>query len=278
MMNSAKSRKKIIGLTAAVCAALMAVFSLAYFTDIVGNTDDPMHIGIAEKNIEIVPTDPTDPDPGHTPEEDPGDEIEYIWNNNNPETLNKVVEPGDHATLDYNIENGGPGAMDVRETFVLHSSVPMSDWAQYEAAVTANGGNDPVDKYAPEYWLFQAATADANGAFGYYGSTKIDGVKVTKIDDQTYKFEVPAFILNGTSEKVTGGVDSKELKYELIFDKYARNDFQASNVKVDYLVEVKQHTYDSPAEGWSEVALVEITLGQSKAGDFKVNAVPGDGQ
>lgn len=274
MMNTAKSRKKIIGLTAAVCAALMAVFSFAYFSDIVGNTDDPMNIGIAEKNIEIVPTDPT-PDPGHTPEEDPGDEIEYIWNNNNPDTLDKLVEPGDHATLDYNIENGGPGAMDVRETFILHSSVPMSDYTQYEAAVTANGGADPVDKYAPEYWLFQAATADANGAFGYFGSTQIDGVTVTKIDEQTYKFEVPAFILNGSSEKVTGGVDSKELKYELIFDKYARNNFQASNVQVDYLVEVKQHTYDNPSQGWSELAVVEITLGKSASGDFKVNAVPG---
>lgn len=277
MMKSTKSRKKIIGLTAAVCAAIMAVFSLAYFTDIVGNSENPFDIAIAEKNLEVVPTDPT-PDPGHTPEEDPGDEIEYIWNNNNPETLSEDVEPGDHATLDYNIANGGPGAMDVRETFVLHSSVPMSDWAQYEAAVTAIGGADPADKYAPEYWLFQAATADANGAFGYYGSTQIDGVKITKIDAQTYKFEVPPFILNGTSEKVTDGVDSKELKYELVFDKYARNDFQASNVKVDYLVEVKQHTYDDPKEGWSEVALVELTLGQSATGDVKVNAVPGDGQ
>ena len=278
MMNSTKSRKKIIGLTAAVCAALMAVFSLAYFTDIVGNTDEPFDIAIAEKNIEIVPTDPINPDPGHTPNEDPGEEIEYIWSNNNPDTIGKVVEPGDHATLDYNIENGGPGAMDVRETFVLHSSVPMSDWAQYEAAVTANGGADPVDKYAPEYWLFKAATADANGAFGYYGSAKIDGVTVTKIDSQTYKFEVPPFILNGTSEQVTGGVDSKELKYELIFDKYARNDFQASNVKVDYLVEVKQHTYDDATKGWTELATVQIKLGQSASGDFKVNAVPGDGQ
>ena len=278
MMNSTKSRKKIIGLTAAVCAALMAVFSLAYFTDIVGNTDEPFDIAIAEKNIEIVPTDPINPDPGHTPNEDPGEEIEYIWSNNNPDTIGKVVEPGDHATLDYNIENGGPGAMDVRETFVLHSSVPMSDWAQYEAAVTANGGADPVDKYAPEYWLFKAATAGANGAFGYYGSAKIDGVTVTKIDSQTYKFEVPPFILNGTSEQVTGGVDSKELKYELIFDKYARNDFQASNVKVDYLVEVKQHTYDDATKGWTELATVQIKLGQSASGDFKVNAVPGDGQ
>lgn len=278
MMNSTKSRKKIIGLTAAVCAAIMAVFSLAYFTDIVGNTDEPFDIAIAEKNIEIVPTDPINPDPGHTPDEDPGKEIEYIWSNNNPDTIGKVVEPGDHATLDYNIENGGPGAMDVRETFVLHSSVPMSDWAQYEAAVTANGGADPVDKYAPEYWLFKAATADANGAFGYYGSAKIDGVTVTKIDSQTYKFEVPPFILNGTSEQVTGGVDSKELKYELVFDKYARNDFQASNVKVDYLVEVKQHTYDDATKGWAELATVQIKLGQSASGDFKVNAVPGDGQ
>ena len=275
MMNSVKSRKKIIGLTAAVCAALMAVFSLAYFTDIVGNTDDPMHIGIAEKNIEIVPSDPINPDPGHDPDPDPGKEIEYIWNNNNPDTLNKLVEPGDHATLDYNIENGGPGAMDVRETFILHSSVPMSDWTQYEAAVTANGGNDPVGKYAPEYWLFQAATADANGAFGYYGSTQIDGVKISKIDDQTYKFEVPAFILNGTSEKVTGGVDSKELKYELIFDKYARNDFQGSKVEVDYLVEVKQHTYDNPAEGWSELMTVQIELGKTANGVNNVMTVPG---
>lgn len=278
MMNNTKSRKKIIGLTAAVCAALMAVFSFAYFTDIVGNTDEPFDIAIAEKNLEIVPTDPINPDPGHTPEEDPGDEIEYIWNNNNPETLKDVVEPGDHATLDYNIENGGPGAMDVRETFVLHSSVPMSDYEQYEAAVKANGGADPANKYAPEYWLFKAATADANGAFGYYGSTQIDGVIITKIDDQTYKFEVPAFVLNGTSEKVTGGVDNKELKYQLVFDKYARNDFQASNVKVDYLVEVKQHTYDNPADGWSEVASVSLTLGQSASGDVKVQAVPGDGQ
>lgn len=272
MMKTANSRKKIIGLTAAVCAALMAVFSLAYFTDIVGNTDDPMHIGIAEKNIEIVPTDPT-PDPGHTPDpDDPGKEIEYIWSNNNPNTLDKIVEPGDNAVLDYNIQNGGPGAMDVRETFVLHSSVPMSDWATYETHV-ANGTS--ADKYAPEYWLFQAATADLNGAFSYDSATDIAGVKVTKIDDQTYKFEVPAFILNGTSEKVTNGVDSKELKYQLVFDKYARNNFQGSKVEVDYLVEVKQHTYDDPSQGWTELAVVEITLGKTSTGEFKVNAVPG---
>ncbi len=274
MMNTTSSRKKIIGLTAALCVACMAVFSLAYFTDIVGNTDDPMHIGIAEKNIEIVPTDPT-PDPGHTPGDDPGDEIEYIWGNNNPDTIGKLVEPGDHTVLDYNIENGGPGAMDVRETFVLHSSVDMSDWEQYEAAVKANGGVDPTDKYAPEYWLFKAAEADANGAFGYFGSSQIDGVKVTKIDAQTYKFEVPSFVLNGTSEKVTGGVESKELKYQLVFDKYARNNFQASNCQVNYLIEVKQHTYDDPSKGWDELASVDIQMGESKSGAYTVKGVPG---
>jgi len=154
---------------------------------------------------------------------------------------------------------------------------PNFDYAQRELEwyMTKSLNVNDIPGGTPKMWL---ATADANGAFGYYGSTQIDGVNITKIDNQTYKFEVPAFVLNGTSEKVNGGVDSKELKYQLVFDKYARNDFQASNVKVDYLVEVKQHTYDNPAEGWSEVASVSLTLGQSASGDVKVQAVPGDGQ
>lgn len=269
-----KNNRKIIGVMVALSLACATVFSLAFFTDLESNLADPMKIGIAEKNLEIVPTDPT-PDPGHTPDEDPSTEIEYIWTNNNPETIDKPIEPGDIVDLDYTIENGGPGAMDVRETFVLHSTVALSDRDMYDAAVKANGGADVADKYAPEYWLFKAATADANGAFGYYGSTQIDGVKVTKIDEQTYKFEVPAFILNGTSEDMSavGGVDSKDLQYKLVFDKYARNQFQGSTVEVDYLVEVKQHTYDDPSKGWTEIATVDITLGT-----VPVKAVPGDGQ
>ena len=131
-MKTKKSHKKSVAMLLALCMCCGVVGSLAYFTDIVGNLDDPFNIKIAEKNIDIVPEDPTNPDPGHDPVEDDGDEIEWIWDQNNPILNNdELVEPGDKVDLSVTLKNGGPNAMDVRETFVLHSSVDMEDWATY---------------------------------------------------------------------------------------------------------------------------------------------------
>lgn len=239
-----KSRNKLSAMLAVAGACVLVVGVFAYFTDYVTTKDDPFNITIAEKGIEIDPVTPpeVEPDP-----DDPGKTIEYIWDYNNPDTLGDgaIVAPGDMADLSYELENKSAIAIDVRETIVLTSSVALNQ---------AN----------PEYRLFLDATADAYGA--QVGGTV---VATEDISEYSVKYTIDPFVLNGTEETVAGATSSKQLAYKLVFDKYAANKFQGSTCTVDYLVEVKQHSEDGPAGGWTTLATSSTTLGGQT-----VSAVP----
>lgn len=241
-----KTRNRLSKVMAFSCA-LAIIGSLAYFTDRVDNSGDPFNVSISEEpSIKIVPTDPNpeNDDPTHVPDEDPGKEIEYIWGNNNPDTIGEFVEPGDITDLSYEISNGGTGAMDVRETFVLTTDKVMSTTS-------------------PEFRLLTETVKDAYGA--YTNDPSVPGVEVLAVENiesgTKITYSVAPFVLNGTVEKVTGGVESKVLEHKLVFDKYASNAFQNTTCTVDYLVEVKQHTNDGPVGGWSNLLTAKTTIG-----------------
>lgn len=243
MKNTRKRLSKVLALG---CVAALMISSLAYFTDHVSNKGDELEIASNSGTIIIEPTDPDNIVPDdEIPEDEFGKELEYIWTNKNSDKDLKA--PGDYVDLTYELNNESNMAIDVRETFVIRSSVAFENMT------------------SPEFRMWTVAAKDALGAM--VGETALT-VETIGADYIVYK--VAAFTLSGVKETVAGAATSKVLDYTLVFDKYADNSFQSANCKLDYLVEVKQHTNDGLTSDWSNVVTLEgLTLGNQT-----VNAVP----
>lgn len=227
-------RKRIISLVAVACVFASIGLVCAYFTDYDSNLDSPFEVTADENAIVIEPTDPEVPTPEYP--DDPGKEIEHIWEVKNEDKAD-LIAPGDSRDLSYTLNNKGNSAIDVRETIVLTSTEDMNTTS-------------------PEFRMFLDATADKYGAMvgGTVVSTEV-------ISARSIKYTIAPFVLSGAEETVAGAAKSKDLSYIFVFDKYASNAFQADKCTIDYLIEVKQHTKDGPTGGWTELADVTLTLG-----------------
>lgn len=236
---------KISGLLALALVFVMLVGSLAYLTD---RVTDGASFSTIEGGVIITPDpdpspDPDDPDPKPDPNPDPN-KLSTKWANVNAEALANF-NPGDKLDLSYTLASTGKLAVDVRETFVITSSEPLT-----------NG--------APEFRLFSSYEKDAAGAN--------DGVNVVvtekRIDEYHYMYTIAPYTLNGTDEKVDGISSTSVAKtYYVVFNKLTGNTFQGDTCTVDYLVEAKQHSDD--AADWTTAATGSLTLG-----DQSVKAVP----
>lgn len=228
------SRKKIASIFAIACIFASVGLASAYFTDYDTNVDAPFTASADEDAIIIEPTDPEVPTPKYP--DDPGKEIEHIWEVKN-ELEPDLLAPGDSRDLSFTLNNRGNSAIDVRETIVLTSTEDMN-----------------LD--SPEFRMFLDATLDKYGAT--IGGT---AVSVEKTSARSVKYTIAPFTLSGKEEAVEGAATSKELTYIFVFDKYATNEFQGDKCTIDYLIEVKQHTKDGPTGGWTAVADVDLVLG-----------------
>lgn len=214
---------KLSGMLALAMAVVLLVGSFAYFTDRI-TTDATVSTTGAD-----ITTDPDDP----TYEDD----LTAKWAAVNATALANF-NPGDKVDLSYKLANTGELAVDIRETFVITSSKPMSDTT-------------------PEFRLFIAAAQDAAGAW--------DGTNVVvtedKIDSTHYKYTISSYTLSGSDETVTGSTAKDVNKtYQLVFDKAAGNAFQGATCTIDYLVEAKQHS-DGGSADWTTAATGNVTLG-----------------
>jgi len=238
MSKSILSNKKsllVLGLT--LLLAIAGAF--AYFTD---RVDTSATVSVDDNSVDITtdPVDPDDPDP--KPEYE--DNLTYKWSVVNAEALANF-NPGDKVDLSYVLENSGSQAIDVRETFFITSSEALTE-------------------ASPEFRLFKDAIQDQAGAW--------DGqevVSVELIDANTIKYSVAPYVLSSETEQITDRPVKVNNEYNLIFDKAAKNAFQAATCQVEYLVEAKQHTEDGPVGGWTVVETATIEFGGSQ-----INAVP----
>ena len=169
------------------------------------------------------------------------------WDASNPARTN--AKPGDIYNLDYTVTNEGNKSADVRETFVIRSSVAMSA--------------------APEFEIY-AASSVVKGSDGTYapisGAKPVVNDSTTRkisADKKTITYSLPEFVLNGTgtAAETEPGVSSnaRTFDYVILFSKTASNAFQGAEVTIDYLAEAKQHrnTNDSI---WATVATEQITF------------------
>lgn len=223
------SKNAITWTLTAIGIVVLLVGTFAYFTD------------RAETNTELKTADASElikvtPDGTEEGSEDPGSTLEDLWKANNPD---EIIEPGDEVDLSYELTNIGDSDIDVKETFILTSTVAL-------------------DQASPEYRLFLNSFADKYGAM--VGGTV---VSAETISENQVKYEIAPFSLDKN--------ESRKLDYIMVFDKYASNKFQASVCTIDYLVELRQHADILDVnDGWEEIQSATIQFG----GNGAYKAVP----
>ena len=227
-----------------------AVGSLAYFTDRVQAKASvtTMDAGIVidpDPNPEhVIPDDPSKPPYEEDPDDDDiTDDITDLWVYLNSKALANY-NPGDRMDLSYILKNEGKLAIDVRETFIITSSVAMTD----------------------SNLQFELFSAIKNGTYGGYqgdGLTAPAGatVKVEKLSTQKYKYTISSYTLSGsgTGETISGKAKEMKRNYYVVFDEDAGNAFQGASCTIDYVVEVKQHS--EGANDWATAATGTLTVG-----------------
>lgn len=157
----------------------------------------------------------------------------------------EVLLPGQIVDLPSTITSTGNRAIDVRETFVLTSDVALS-----------NVG-------AAEFEIYKVSDLEMN-AFGAY--IPIDGAepittganRVLSDDGKTLTYTLPEFIMSGGGETPSGTVGTEVSKdYVALFKLEASDAYQKAEVKVDYIVEAKQHSATN-ADDWAVLATHSI--------------------
>lgn len=167
--------------------------------------------------------------------------------------------PGDIQGLNYEIANIGNKSVDVRETLVVKSSVPMTDGEQLEFEIYNRG--DVTQNAAGAYVPNEGVSPIATG-----------GNRVVSDDGTTVKYIIDEYVLNGTgaAAETEAGINatSKEMDYVLVFSDEAQNKFQSAEATVELLAEAKQHR-NTDSDSWSTVSTESVTIGGET-----VNAVP----
>lgn len=167
--------------------------------------------------------------------------------------------PGDQADFSYTISNDGNKSIDVRETIVVKSSVPMNAANQAEFELYRAGDVEQLSNgtYAPKDGV-EPITAGAN--------------RVVSADSTTIKYVIDEYTLNGTgaAAEEESGINATEQNsdYVLVFNGNAGNEFQDAEVSVNLLAEAKQHR-NTDADTWVTVATEDLTVGSEA-----VKAVP----
>lgn len=220
----ALSKNAITWILTGIGIIVMAIGTFAYFTDR-AQTDTSLKTADASEIIKVTP------DGTEEGSEDPGSTLEDLWKENNPD---EIIEPGDEVDLRYELTNIGDSDIDVKETFILTSTVNL-------------------DQASPEYRLFLNSFADKYGAM--VGGTV---VSAETISENQVKYEIAPFSLKKN--------EVKKLDYIMVFDKYATNEFQASVCTIDYLVELRQHSKILDVnDGWEEIQSATIQFGGNGA-------------
>lgn len=228
------SRKKTTGLLAGALAVSAMAGTFAFFTDYVS---EQATIKTYDETGVDIETDPNDPNPDYR------DDLTAKWTGVNADVLANF-NPGDKVDLSYTLANVGELAVDVRETFIVTSSVDM--------------------KETPEFRLFNAAEADANGANTGVGIV----AKEERLSPKQYKYTVAPYSMSSETIAIDGAPSSIEKTYQLVYDKISGNNTQAADCTIDYVIEVKQHTKGGEAD-WVVAATGTLDLaGQS------LNVVP----
>ena len=167
-----------------------------------------------------------------------------------------ILNPGDQRDGAFTVTNMGNKSIDVRETIALTA-------LDREGNPMAFTGDAETQS---EFDLYKASDVSLVEGEGYKPNADAKPLEVKSIDGNVITYVLPEYSLNGNSDEydeveTIDGVDAfaKENDFVLVFKGETGNDWQASTITVDVIVEAKQH--ENTGAGWDIVAQEEITQG-----------------
>lgn len=167
-----------------------------------------------------------------------------------------ILNPGDQRDGSFTVTNMGNKSIDVRTTVALTAL----DHEGHAIAFTGDAESQS------EYDLYLASDVELVEGKGYAPKADAKPLEVKSIDGNVIKYVLPEYSLNGNSDEydeveTIDGVDAFAHDYDfvLVFKGEAGNEWQASTVTLDLIVEAKQH--ENTGAGWDIVAQESITQG-----------------
>ena len=243
-----KNTKKATALVLVACMVMSIVGSFAYFTDRTDAkataTAGSLAINLDDSGIKLTDADGKD-----------------------------ILNPGDVRDVNYTVTNVGNKSMDVKETITLSVYDSVGQPLNVKGSAIEQS---EVDLYTKD---------DVTAYDTVDGYTLADGaapVQVKTINNNVITYKPDIYTLNGNSnfdeQEVETGIDTDKhtTDLKLVFDKLAANSFQSAVVKMDVLVEAKQHRNTSAYDAdWTELQ-TETYIFSNGASQNVVKAVNAD--
>ena len=176
-----------------------------------------------------------------------------------------ILNPGDMRDYKYTVTNTGNKSADIKETITL-------------TAYDKNGNALNLSDTQSEFEIYNAADVKFVENRGYMPNDGAEPLQVKSLADNIITYEIPVYTLNGSTtysdnqREIEPDVDSDThaSDYVLVFKGAASNAFQAAVLKLDLVVEAKQHR-NTENVLWSEVATSTHILSNGN----QVAVVPG---
>lgn len=167
-----------------------------------------------------------------------------------------ILNPGDQRDGSFAITNMGNKSIDVRTTMALtaldHEGNPINFTGDAESQ--------------SEYDLYLASDVEVVEGQGVKPKADAKPLAVKSVEGNVIKYILPEYSLNGNSDEYAevetiDGIDtfSHENDFVLVFKGEAGNEWQASSIQLDVIVEAKQH--ENTGAGWNIVAQENVTAG-----------------
>lgn len=228
-----KNKKNIATIVmVALCVAALAVGTLALFTD-----RYQAEVSVTAGTVDLA--------------------LVENW-----QTANSAVgasfKPGQGLVLDYTLTNGGNLAARVKETLVISSSVDLDDTAPEFAIYDAKDVNVAADGTVS----FNDGAAPLAFTPGSYSDDEGTWHKLT--------YDLGKSVMSGSIEEIDTYAKSKTGNYVLVFSADVGSEFQAANLRVEYMAQGIQYT-NTGDNSWNQSEIVSATVG---FGGENISVVP----
>lgn len=167
-----------------------------------------------------------------------------------------ILNPGDMRDGSFDITNMGNKSIDVRTTIALTALDHEGNAINFTGSETEQS----------EYDLYLASDVELVEGEGYKPKADAKPLAVKSIEGNVITYVLPEYSLNGNSDKhaeveTIDGVDTftHANDFVLVFKGETGNEWQASSLKLDVIVEAKQH--ENTGAGWDIVAQENMTVG-----------------
>lgn len=178
-----------------------------------------------------------------------------------------ILNPGDMRNVSYVVSNTGNKSVDIKETIYLSA---------YDKLGQALNLSDTQS----EFEIYNASDVSFVDNRGYLPNDGAEPLQVKSLSENVITYEIPVYALNGSTnfddsnreieDDIT--TDKHSSDYVLVFKNLAGNAFQGAVLKLDLMVEAKQHR-NTENVLWTEVATRTHVLSNGNT----VYIVPGAG-